>query len=202
MKNYAYSILFILLASVLVAGCTSGINKDAVLGVKSSETPQNETVEATKEQTAPLVKGSYQNPAGVGETIVLSTSGTEFEVTIKEVKRGDDANYLLKSEDELSEKPSTGYEYLLVKANVAYTKGDGPTSIDPYNFKPFCDGVEVSQNFGVALKDHTEFSSGLVMPGAQKEGWIGYIVPTGKEVILSYQTNMFDDGTAYISLGK
>jgi hypothetical protein len=40
------------------------------------------------------------------------------------------------------------------------------------------------------------------MPGATKEGWLQYTVPEGQEAIFSYQPNIFDSSTAYISLGK
>lgn len=49
--------------------------------------------------------------------------------------------------------------------------------------------------------NYQEFTTGNIMPGGIKTGWLTYLVPQNKEVILSYQPNMFSDNAAYISLG-
>jgi len=38
-----------------------------------------------------------------------------------------------------------------------------------------------------------EFSYGGVIPRATKEGWIRYTTPTGKEAIICFQPNIFDE---------
>jgi hypothetical protein len=85
---------------------------------------------------------------------------------------------------------------------MAFTKGNDPTSFDDFDFKVFCNGVEVKRSYETLPKDYIEFGTGQIMPGATKEGWLQYTVPKGQEAILSYQPNMFDSSTAYISLGK
>lgn len=109
---------------------------------------------------------------------------------------------MVKSANEFNSDPASGYEYLLVKTKVVYTKGDGPQGIGSFGFKAFCDGVECTETWEVLPNDYIQFNSGDVMPGATKEGWIQYTVPAGKEVILCFQPNMFDKNTAYISLGE
>ncbi len=185
---------------MLAVGCASDTEGS---GVKEVKTEASSAIEsAPQEQTATPAKGSFDNPAGIGETVVLSASGNEYGVSVSNVSRGEQANYIVKSENEFNENPATGYEYLLVKMKVAYTKGSGPTSLSEFNLKAFCDGVECKSTYAVLPNDYITFGTGDVMPGATKEGWVQYTVPQGKEVILSYQPNMFDEGTAYISIGQ
>ena len=200
MKKYTYLILLILLASTLTAGCASDTEGSDVKEVKTDVSSAAEN--AQQEQTTTPVKGSFENPAGIGETVVLTSTGNTYEISVSEVLRGEQANYIVKKENEFNENPATGYEYLLVKMKVAYTKGSGPTSMSDFNFKAFCDGVECKSTYAVLPNDYITFGTGDVMPGATKEGWVQYTVPQDKEVILSYQPNMFDDGTAYISIGQ
>lgn len=201
MRKYAGLIIFILLASVMAAGCAS-TDGSGVQDVKANENTPNTEDNTPKEQTTPPAKGSFNNPAAMGETVVLTSTGNTYEASVTDVTKGDQANYVVKSENEFNPDPASGYEYLLVKTKVAYTKGDSPTSISEFNFKAFCDGVECTSSYAVLPNNYIAFGTGDVMPGATKEGWIQYTVPTGKEVIISFQPNMFTESTAYISLGK
>jgi len=202
LKKYTYLILFILLASVMAAGCASDTDGSGVQDVKASENTSNTEDNTSQEQTATPVNGSFKNPATMGETVLLTSTGNTYEVSVTDVTRGDQANYVVKSENEFNSDPASGYEYLLVKTKVVYTKGEGPENLGSSEFKAFCDGVECTSSYAVLPNDYIEFNSGDVMPGATKEGWIQYTVPTGKEVIISFQPNMFTESTAYISLGK
>lgn len=201
MRKYFYLILAILLASVLAAGCTSN-DGSGVQEVKAQESIPSTESNAAQEQTTSPVKGSFKNPASIGETIVLAAPGGTYEVSAADVKRSNEANYLIKSANEFNSEPADGYEYLLVKARVTLTEGDDPVSLGSSDFKIFCNGVEYKDTWEVLPNDYIEFSSGQIMPGATKEGWLQYTVPTGQEAVLSFQPNMFDESTAYISLGN
>lgn len=202
MKKYTYLILLILLASTLTAGCASDTEGSDVKEVKTDVSSAAEN--AQQEQNTTPVKGSFENPAGIGETVAFISIGSTYEIlgSVSEVLRGEQANYIVKKENEFNENPATGYEYLLVKMKVAYTKGSGPTSMSGFNLKAFCDGVECKNTFAVLPNDYITFGTGDIMPGATKEGWVQYTVPQDKEVILSYQPNIFDDGPTYISIGQ
>jgi hypothetical protein len=162
----------------------------------------NVTQEENQSTVNTLGKGSFKNPAMKGETIVLTSTGKTYNFSVSDSKRGDQANYIVKKANEFNENPASGYEYLLVKTKISYTKGDGSENLDNTELKVFCDGVECTRSYAVLPSDYIEFNSGDVMPGATKEGWGVYIVPIGKEAIFSFQPNMFDESTAYISLGK
>lgn len=203
MRKYTYLIIFVLLASVMAAGCTSS-DGSGVQDVKKSEntkdsTPQEQTT--PKEQTAP-VKGSFKNPASMGETVVLKSTGHTFETSILDFIRGEKANYLVKSANEFNDAPASGYEYIFIKAKVAYTEGEDPTDVNYLDFKAYSDGVEMKQPSTVYPKDYMKLDTGNLMPGATKEGWIAFIIPQNKEVIIAFQPNSFDESTAYISLGN
>ncbi|MDY0130271.1 MAG: DUF4352 domain-containing protein [Methanosarcina vacuolata] len=202
-KITIFSILIISLVTVVAAGCASDTAGSGVQDVKTDENIEDNASQdqvTQSEQTAP-VKGSFNNPATTGETVVIEATGQSYEVSVTEVQRGEKANYIVKNENEFNENPASGYEYLLVKTKVTYTKGEGPENLGSTEFKVFCDGVECTESWVVLPNDYIKFDSGDVMPGATKEGWIAYTVPTGKEAILSFQPNMFDENTAYISLG-
>lgn len=201
LRKYLGFIIFILLASVMAAGCAS-TDGSGVQEVKAGENTPDTEDNTPQEQTAAPVKGSFQNPATLGETVVLTCTGNTYEVSVTDVKRGDEANYVVKSANEFNSGPASGYEYLLLKPKVVYTKGEGPEGLSSDEFKVFCDGVEYQETFEVLPNDYIEFGYGDVMPGATKEGWIQYTIPAGKEVIVSFQPNMFDESTAYVSLGK
>jgi hypothetical protein len=50
--------------------------------------------------------------------------------------------------------------------------------------------------------DYIKYNGGNVMPGGIKEGWVTYIVPQGKEVIMGYQPNSITGNAAYITIGS
>lgn len=189
---------------MLAVGCVSDTEGSGVKEVKTSTEDIKDVAEdaSEEEQTTPPAKGSFNNPAGLGETVVLSSTGSDYEASVIEVTRGDEANYIVKNENQFNDEPAPGYEYLLAKVKVSYTKGEGAVNIGSFDFKAFCDGVECTSSYAVLPNKYIALSTGDVMPGATKEGWLQYTVPQDKEVILSYQPNMFDSSTAYISIGE
>ena len=184
-----------------VTSLLSSYNKDHQSSPLNISTLHHDNVTQEENQSTVnmLEKGSFKNPATKGETVVLTSTGKTYNFSVSEIKRGDQANYIVKKANEFNENPASGYEYLLVKTKISYTKGDGPENLDNTQVKVFCDGVECTQSYAVLPNDYIEFNSGDVMPGATKEGWIVYTVPIGKEAILSFQPNMFDSSIAYIS---
>ena len=49
----------------------------------------------------------------MGETVVLDAPGGAYEVSVGEIKRGDEAHFVIKQGNEYNSAPATGYEYLL-----------------------------------------------------------------------------------------
>jgi hypothetical protein len=192
-----YLVLMLMLAIVLAAGCADS----EIQEIKPTTDTDTAGIVANEADTVPPAKGSYDNPAGMNETIVMSSSGKLFEVSVTEVLRGSQADYIIYQENEFNEKAAPGDEYLLVKARVAYTEGSDSAYISSINFKAFSDGVERVESFVVVPNRYQKFPSGDVMPGGTKEGWLIYTAPQGKEVIMSYEPSFLDD-SFYISLGS
>ena len=185
---------------IAAAGCSSDTKGSGVKSVQSG-TPDPTS---TPDQTAtPDPVGSYKNPAKINETITLESTGSTHNVVVDPVKRGTEANYLVASANEFNDKPAPGYEYILVPVAVQYVKGDQSSeNIGPIDFKAFANGVECKSSFVVLPNNIIELSSGDVMQGGTKAGFILYQVPQNQEVLISYQPNMFESSTAYISVGK
>lgn len=201
MKKYTGFIIFIFLASVMAAGCASS-DGSGVQNVKKSEDTSKVENATSEEQTTQAVRGSYKNPASMEETVVLTSTGHTFEVSILDFIRGEQANYLVKNANQFNDVPSSEYEYLLVKARVAYTEGEDPTNVGYLHFKAYGDGVEMQQPSIVYPNEYRKLDTGNLMPGGNKEGWVAFMVPQGKEIVIAFQPNTFDDSTAYLSLGK
>jgi hypothetical protein len=196
LRKYGRIILFILIVSVLAAGCASDTSD------KNDENSQNTGAVSSKGQSTSLYLGSLENPAGIGDAVSVSPNDVEeYKITIIEAKRGDDANSLVKSASASNRIPAAGHEYLLVKANVAYTKGEDKVMMSRSKFVACCDD-KIEESKSVELpEDYSEFS-GWSNPGEQKEGWIAFEVPTGKDVIIKYKPSVSQSKSAYISLGN
>ena len=167
-----------------------------------SDTPEEQTTVADstpEEQTTLAEKGSYENPASMGESIVLTSDDNTYEVSILDVIRGDKANNLVKSANQFNEEPASGYEYLLVKVKVAYTEGKDPVDISYRDFKVYADGAETTQPFStVYSNEFIKLDTGNIMPGGNKEGWVSFTVPQDKKAVIAFQ---HDDSTAsYLSI--
>jgi len=201
MKKYII-ILAIIMVTALAMGCASDSNSGVQEVKPSTDAADSTEGSASETETAAPINGSYENPAGIGETVVISSSGNTFEFSIKEIIRGEKADYIVYSENEFNDKAAAGYEYLFVHSQVAYTEGSNSAYLSSGDFKAFCDGVECVESYVVIPDSYKTFSGGEVMPSGVKDGWIVYTVPQGKEVIMSYKPSIFSSNEAYISIGK
>lgn len=195
-------IVLIALLTLMAVGC---IDSGEIQKVKTTPPPSVETTTQVEETTpveeAPPEKGSYKNPANIDETVVLSFGGNVYEVSVSDVIRGGQATNVVLSGNMFNSEPPSGYDYLLAKVKVAYTDGDGSASIGSYDFTAFSEGVECESGFVVLPDSYKEFSTGDVMPGGVKDGWVVYTVPQNKEVLISYKPNMFSETACYINIG-
>ena len=193
-----FTFLIILALTLLVLGC---IDEG---GIEEVQDASSVTEKATSTPTpdAPPEIGSYNNPAEIGDVITLSSFGDTFKVSVIDVVRGQKANSAIAAENMFSEEPISGYEYCIVKVQLEYFEGDDATMTSSYDFKAYSDNVELETGFVVMPNDYPELTTGNIMPGGIKTGWLTYLVPQNKEVIISYQPNMFSDNAAYISIGS
>lgn len=157
-----------------------------------------------KEESTIPENGSFENPADAErEAVILEfMDGSTCQVSVNKFVRGTLANNEIAQENMFNPEPPGGYEYLLVKMQVAYIAGNGPITMSNFNFKAFCEGVECDSTWIVLPSTYKEFTTGEVMPGGIKDGWLVYIVPKNKEVIISYQpTSVNSNDAAYLSIG-
>lgn len=205
MKLKVIGIIAIVLVSVMALGCVEEGGVKEVQKANSNDVATIVNTPKPQPTNTPLPEpqvGTYKNPAKMGETIVFSSYGNTFKISVTEVVRGAKANNEIASANMFNEKPSSGYEYALIKVNVEYADGTKPDSVSSYNFKAFSEDVEIQGASVVNPDNYKEFTTGDIMPGGKKSGWLAYLVPQNKDVIISYKSNMFSDNAAYITIGK
>lgn len=159
-----------------------------------SSTPTSPSPTPTQE------RGSFSNPALVGEPVTAKGYGKTFEVTVLDFIRGEQANLELKRANLFNPSPDEGYEYLLVKVRIAYVAGEGSFYVSSYSFKAIAEGVVYSPTFAVLPKDKPELNSVDLIPGGKIEGWIAYEVPQNKKVLIGFEY-LFEP-LCYISIEK
>ncbi|AKG91843.1 protein of unknown function {DUF4352} [Geoglobus ahangari] len=169
------ALVFLVLVGVIMAGCASEVSTKPAEVQKSVTTP-------TKEP-----KGSYGNPASIKETVVVKTLAGTFEVTILDYVRGEEAYEVIKRGNMFNPDPEDGYEYLLVKVRFKYASGRVSQFVSAYSFKAYVDGVGFSPSFVILPNDFPEFKDVDLMPGGETEGWITFLVPKGKDVLIAYE---------------
>jgi hypothetical protein len=147
-------------------------------------------------------KGTYDNPAGIQESVICSYSDKTYDISVLDVVRGSQANNIITEANMFNDEAPNGYEYVLVKMKFHYSEGTEAFDATPYDFKAFCEGVECDDSYVVLPDSYNEFSSGTVMPGGTKEGWLVFTVPSNEEVLISYQENMYlETPVCYINIG-
>lgn len=176
MKRVGLVLAIILLAS-LFEGCVSDVT------TKPAETPSNQPAEThTKEP-----RGSYSNPASVGEVVVVRTFSGTFEIAVTDFVKGEEAYQIVKAGNMFNPKPGDGYGYLLVKVRFRYESGKTSHYVSPYNFKAYSNGAGYSPAFVIFPDNYPEFKDVNLMPGGEIEGWIAFIVPEDKNVLIAYE---------------
>lgn len=191
------SILFLLIVVGLIVFFAGCVKPEKVEVKKSSEVGKTKT---TPVSTTTAPRGTLNNPASLGETVVVKIAGKTFEITALDVIRGDKAYKLIKEANIFNPSPKQGYEYLMVKVKFAYTKGEGTLHVSSYDFKAYVEGVGYSPVWVVLPKDKPEFEGVDLMPGGQTEGWIVFEVPKGKETLIAYEY-LFEP-VCFINVGK
>jgi len=198
------SVLFLVVGLVILfAGCVEPEKVEvkkpsAVEETKTTSIPTPTSTPTPTPTSAP--RGTLNNPASLGETVVVKIADKTLEIKISDVIRGDKAYKLIKNANMFNPDPKQGYEYLLVKVKFAYTEGEGSYYVSSYNFKAYVGGAGYSPVWVILPKDKPEFEGVDLIPGGQTEGWIVFEVPQGKETLIAYEY-LFEP-VCFISVGK
>ncbi|HJH30110.1 MAG TPA: hypothetical protein C5S51_10570 [Methanosarcinaceae archaeon] len=160
----------------------------------------NEKVVVEEKEEEILKNGTYQNPAQIREPVVLKSLYGYGVIGVSIVIRGPYANELAYTANQFNREPSFGYEYAFVFVSymVPETEKQAVT-VSSFQYKAFSNGVECDSPIIVMPKHLMEFSTGTVLPGGFKSGWIPFIVPENEVVLVSYAP--LGTPECYISIG-
>ncbi len=192
-------VIAIIIAFILAIGC---VEEGGIKEVKSTNSPSSDVTQSKPINTPAPQKGTYNNPANVGEIIVLQSSGKTFDVSVNEVVRGKVLNDAIATENQFNEEPQSGYDYAAVKVQIKYSTGEGSESFLGTEFSAFSEGVELDNPMVVAPKIYPKLSTGELMPGGSKTGWIFFTVPKNKDVLIRFKPNPFLENAGYINIGN
>lgn len=163
---------------------------------QQGETAQPEEVEKEEEPKSKL--GSRTNPVPFQKTATVddelyddegNTYAIKFDLTVKDVIRGDEAYQKLKSMNEYNEAAPEGYEWVLAETKVKFVESE----TEDLSF--YIDGIMnfemVSESGDIYSGDvygttEPDFSFEMYV-GNEKEGYISGLVKTGENAQLRYE---------------
>jgi len=178
--------IVIILASLLIVSMVAGCVEPEVT-TKPKATPTITPTPTATPTATPSPRGSYQNPADISETVIVTCLGETFEITVLDVERGETVWQELYAANMFNEEPKQGFEYLLTKVRVAHTSGESSTYISSFSFNAYAEDVGYNPTFVVLPKDRPGLDGVDLMPGGQTEGWICFEVPKNKLVLIAYE---------------
>ncbi|KAA3659828.1 MAG: DUF4352 domain-containing protein [Chloroflexi bacterium] len=138
------------------------------------------------------------SPAPFGETVLTE----EWEITITEVIKGDDALVMVQDANQFNEPPEEGLEYIAVKVLIRYIGTDDESdSIDGSFFKSTGD-ASVIYDLPSVVDPEPALNIDL-FPGGETEGWIivqSAIDETGMKLIFEPIFDFSGDNKRFISI--
>jgi hypothetical protein len=135
------------------------------------------------------------NPAVIGETVVTEN----FEFTVTEVIRGNEALSLAQEANQFNDPPDEGMEYVGVKIKVRrIDPNDDWISIDGGSFEVTGDnGVVYDLPFVVEPDPRFDIR---LFPGGEYEGWAFYQAAEGESGLILVYDTLFGIGERYFAL--
>ncbi len=127
------------------------------------------------------------NPAPLGETVVSE----DWQVTILEVIRGEEALAMIMEANEFNESPAEGMEYILARVHVRYISTiDGSMYIDSTDFQATGDkNVLYEVLFVVEPEPILDIP---LFPSGEYEGWIVMQASQGETGLLAVYNPLLD----------
>lgn len=187
------------LLTLSACGSSEAVSNDEVK-TKEKEKVTEEVKKDDKKETKESTKGSRSNPVTFNETATFedtiynqdSSKFEEFkaqvEISILEVKRGEEAYEILKAENQFNEPAPEGKEWALVKVKGKVV--DAETEDHPYNL--FDMNLQFVSNNGQVYKNEqsavapNELHHELFR-GAEGEGYITQVVDVGDDFKIQYE---------------
>jgi hypothetical protein len=139
------------------------------------------------------------SPVPLGETVTTE----DWQITVREVVRGEQAWQMVQAADEFNEPPEAGMEYVLVKVNARYI-GAIPTgdTIDAIFFQTI-GSADVLYDYPSVISPEPALSVEL-FPGGEYEGWITMQAAQGETgLTLVFEESLEpDQGRRFLSLAE
>lgn len=140
------------------------------------------------------------SPAKLGETAITD----EWEVTVTEVKRGDEVVEMAKKANEFNDPPEAGMEYVAVKLRVRYLGGDDPDNAENVGFGLVKITGEKNKVYdSVSVVEPDPKLDGYLFPGGQVEGWEILAVSKGEQklaLVFEPPFSFSDKNTRFLGL--
>lgn len=176
-------------------------NSSGIQELTDKYAPMTDRQEDIPEVVVPAHAGTYEDPVDVGEEASFSSSITSYYVSVNEVIRGAEANDIILDGSEFNDVAPEGYEYLLVHMNVKYVSGDNSITLSSKDFKAICEGVECNYSYALFPEDFKKFSKGSIMSDGTRSGWLGYLVPQNKIVVMEFNPGSLSSDACYMVAG-
>ncbi len=186
-NKFKRMLLFLILVCfvVFLSGCaTKNVEVKTVSNVRTTHTPTGTTPTPAK-TIAP--KGTLNNPASVGETVIVNVGGRKLGITVEKAIIGKEAWKIIENANMFNSEPKQGYEYALVKIKFDYIKGEGSIYVSEYDFEAYVNGAGYSPAWVVLPNDKPEFEGVNLLPGGHTSGWIAFEVPKNGTILLAYK---------------
>lgn len=182
MKSF-FVVVMLAIFSVMMVGCGSSVEPQTETEADMVSTIVASTMQAmsntngselpTEAQVESSEIGTRSNPVPLGQPLGLVYQDiANFQITILEVVRGQDAWNMISQANMFNEQPSEGMEYILAKVGIIYqtsTQQDYTLSIDSFYF----DSVSNNQvlDSPSIVEPEPELNVKL-FPGGYGEGYI------------------------------
>jgi hypothetical protein len=214
---YKIGIIFLLITTLMVVGCvgsnddtnestTANVDQTSISESRANsehaddiivQRPLNGDYITIDEE---LKAGTRQNPAQINDLVLFMSSNEPNILMIKDVVRGDRAGDWARNANQFNENPAYGYEYAFVNIFYYIPEDDtNPISLSIFDFKAFANGAQCESPFTVMPNHLNELSTGTVLPGGHKQGWVPFIVPANEEILITYSP--LGTPECYISIG-
>lgn len=209
MKRNLLNIGRLLATSLITMTVLTACGQDTKNVTVKENTDKKEEVTKQKEAPKQSKLGSRTNPVPYQKTATVDDElyndngdafPIKFDLTVKEVVRGDAAFQKLKAMNEFNEPAPQGYEWVLTKLNVKFVKSsteDLPFTIDGImNFQMVSESGDIYSG-DIYGTTNPEFSFEMYV-GNEKEGYIANLVKTGEKAQLRYEE--FIGGQVFFNL--
>lgn len=131
--------------------------------------------------STPIVQSSFSNPIDIGKTQTIKSdsmfgNNPTYELTVKEILRGEEAWKLVKAENSFNTPPKDiNCEYLLVKIHFKLIdiENDAAYSLSPYGIKLVSTNGKVYESLSYAVTPEPSLRTELYK-GCEHEGWALY----------------------------